>query len=271
MTVVSTVDPTGEPSTAAITGVRTLAIDCGGSGIKGAVLDDAGLMISDRYRVPVRYPMSPESFVAALDEVADRSGSFDRATVGMPGMVRHGVVITTPHYITVAGPHTEVDPALKAAWARWPVQAELMSHWKRPVRVLNDAQVHGAAVVSGHGLEVMLTLGTGLGCAVFDNGHVVPKLEMSRATVRKGVIFDEWIGAASRRRLGNKKWSKRVHTMIDELRPVFVWDRLFLGGGETKKVHGSLPDDVTTVANIVGISGGVRVWDLSSDWPATGP
>lgn len=251
--------PTGDAP-----GVRTLAIDCGGSGIKGAILDQHGQMVSDRYRVPVRYPMAPEDFVGALDDVADHGGAFDRATIGVPGMVRHGVIITTPHYMTVAGPHSEIDPTLREAWSRWPVQSVLAEHWQRPVRVLNDAQVHGAAVVSGQGLEVMLTLGTGLGCAVFDEGQVVPKLEMSRATVRKGVIYDEWIGAAARQRLGNKKWSKRVLTMINELRPVFVWDRLYLGGGETKRVRYPLPADVTPVANIAGIGGGVRVWDLAA-------
>ena len=245
-------------------GTRTLAIDCGGSGIKGAVLDDAGQMLSPRHRIAVPYPMTPARFVEILDEVAAQGGPFDRATVGVPGMVRHGVVITTPHYITVAGPHSPLDPDLVQAWQRWPLQQVLEDYWQRPVRVLNDAQVHGAAVVSGQGLEVMLTLGTGLGCAVYDDGQVVPKLEMSRATVRKGVIYDEWIGAAARRRVGNRKWTRRVLKMIDELRPVFVWDQLYLGGGETKKLREPLPPDVIEVANIVGISGGVRVWQLGA-------
>lgn len=242
--------------------VRTLAIDCGGSGIKGAVLDGAGQMLSERYRVAVPYPMAPASFLEVLDEVAAHSGEFDRATVGVPGMVRHGVIITTPHYITEGGPHSAVDPELADQWTRWPLQEVLTTHWQRPVRVLNDAQVHGAGVISGRGLEVMLTLGTGLGCAVYDEGHVVPKLEMSRATVRKGVIYDEWIGAAARKNIGNRKWTRRVLRMIDELRPVFVWDRLYLGGGETRKLREPLPEDVTEVANIVGISGGARVWQL---------
>lgn len=259
-------DPRGGPTS--VPGVRTLAIDCGGSGIKGAVLDDTGQMLSARYRVAVPYPMTPAKFLGILDEVAAHGGHFDRATVGVPGMVRHGVVITTPHYITEAGPHSAVDHDLAQAWSRWPLQEALENHWHRPVRVLNDAQVHGAAVVSGKGLEVMLTLGTGLGCAVYDEGAVVPKLEMSRATVRKGVIYDEWIGAAARRRIGNRKWTRRVLQMIDELRPVFVWDRLYLGGGEARKLREPLPADVTPVANIVGISGGVRVWQLGAGEPS---
>lgn len=245
--------------------MRTLSIDCGGSGIKGAVLDDTGQMLTERYRVPVPYPITPSRFVDILDDVAARGGQFDRATVGVPGMVRHGVIITTPHYTTVAGPHSRVDDGLARDWSRLPLQETLAAHWHRPVRVLNDAQVHGAAVVSGQGLEVMFTLGTGLGCAVFDEGAVVPKLEISRATVRKGVIYDQWIGAAARREIGNRKWTRRVLAMIEQLRPVFVWDRLYLGGGEARKLRVPLPPDVTPVANIAGISGGVRVWQLGEN------
>lgn len=243
--------------------IRTLAVDCGGSGIKGALLDEQGELISPRTRVAVQYPITPAAFLGILDGIARESGTFDRATVGLPGMIRHGVVINTPHYITDAGPHTRVDPDLAALWRRFPLAEALVERWGRPVRVLNDAQVHGAAVISGRGYEVMFTLGTGLGCAVFDEGAVVPKIELSRAPVRKHQIYDTWVGAAARRRLGRAKWERRVLQTIDGLRPVFEWDRLYLGGGEARKITCKLPDDVTRVPNIVGIQGGVRIWDLA--------
>ena len=242
--------------------MRTLSIDCGGSGIKGAVLDRTGALASERVRFPVRYPMTPADFLTVLDRLAAAAGPYDRATVGLPGMIRHGVVITTPHYITAAGPHSPVDPGLAAAWAGFDLQAVLRDHWQRPTMVLNDAQVQGAAVISGRGYEVMFTLGTGLGCAEFDDGVVQPKLEISRAPVRKGAIYDEWVGAAARRRVGNRKWNRRVARTIDGLRPVFCWDHLYLGGGEAKRVAFRLPPDVSTVPNIMGIRGGVRVWEL---------
>jgi polyphosphate glucokinase len=243
--------------------MRTLSIDCGGSGIKGAILDEDGHLVSDRIRYPVPYPLPPADFVTVLDRLASASGPFDRATVGMPGMLRHGVVIATPHYITRAGPHSPVDPTLAAAWSNFDVQTALVDLWRRPTLVLNDAQVQGAAVITGRGYEVMFTLGTGLGCAEFDDGVVQPKLEISRAPVRKGVIYDEWVGAAARRRIGKRKWNRRVLRTIDGLRPVFCWDRLYLGGGEAAKLTTNLPDDVTVVPNIMGIRGGVRVWHLS--------
>jgi polyphosphate glucokinase len=243
--------------------MRTLSIDCGGSGIKGAVLDDTGTMLTERRRVAVRYPMPPDHFLAVLDELAEGFGPFDRATVGMPGMIRHGIVITTPHYRTVAGPHSAVDPGLDAAWSRFDVRSRLQQRWDRPVLVLNDAQVQGAAVVTGHGYEVMFTLGTGLGCAEFDDGRLQPKLELSRAPVRKGVIYDEWVGAAARRSIGVKKWNRRVRNVIEGLRPMFCWDRLYVGGGEAKRLTFALPSDVEIVPNLAGITGGVRAWQLA--------
>jgi polyphosphate glucokinase len=250
---------------------RWLTIDCGGSGIKGAILDADGGLVSERIRYPVPYPMSPMDFLALLGRIAfelsSGSGPFGRVTVGMPGMIRHGVVISTPHYRTVSGPHSAVDPVLEAAWSGFDVQYALAEQWGLPVLVLNDAQVQGAAVVSGVGYEVMFTLGTGLGCAEFDQGRVQPKLEISRAPVRKGVIYDEWIGAAARKRIGTKKWNERVRATIDQLRPVFCWDRLYVGGGESKKIRFDLPEDVQIVPNIMGIKGGVRAWQLLDDDP----
>jgi polyphosphate glucokinase len=109
---------------------------------------------------------------------------------------------------------------------------------------------------------VVFTLGTGLGCAVYDHGRLAPHLELSHAPVRKGRTYDAWMGKAAMKRLGPRKWSRRIVAMVDGLRPVFQWDRLFVGGGNAKKLSESLGDDVTIVANLAGILGAVRVWDL---------
>ena len=241
---------------------RTLAIDCGGSGLKGSVLDDEGRMVAERVRVETPYPMSPEVFVSVLCDLAERLPPADRATVGMPGMIRHGRVIATPHYITTKGPFSPIDPVLAKAWDHFDAQTALAEAFGIPTRVVNDAEVHGAAAVSGEGLEVMFTLGTGLGCAVFDDGALVPKIELSRAPVRKGVIYDEWVGDRARRRVGNERWSKRVRGVVDGLRPMFVWDRLYVGGGNAPRLTVELGPDVTLVPNDAGIAGGIRLWDL---------
>ena len=130
-----------------------------------------------------------------------------------------------------------------------------------PVRVLNDAEVQGAAVIERRGLEVVFTLGTGLGCAVYDNGQLAPHLSChTPRCARAGPTTRGWAGQL--KAIGPKKWSRRILATVDGLRPVFAWDRLYVGGGNAKKLTLSLADDVTIVPNLAGILGGVRVWDL---------
>ena len=133
----------------------TLVIDCGGGGIKGTVLDESGTMRAQPIRVPTPYPLSTDLFVSTLAELAGRLPHAMRATVGMPGMIRHGVVVSTPHYVTVRGPRTRVDPVLLAQWNGFDAREALREALGIPVLVLNDAEVHGAGVVAGKGLELV--------------------------------------------------------------------------------------------------------------------
>lgn len=242
--------------------MRTLAIDSGGSGIKGSVLDAHGQLLAERVRIKTPYPLSPGRFVGLLQEIASRLPEFDRLTVGIPGMIRRGVVIMTPHYPNLHGPYTRKDPDLDAAWRNWDATAALEGSFGKPVRVLNDAEVQGAAVITRRGLEVVFTLGTGLGCAMYDNGTLAPHLELSHAPVRKGFTYDTWMGKRQLKRLGPERWSRRILATVDGLRPVFAWDHLYVGGGNAAKLTVDLGSDVTVVANLAGILGGVRVWDL---------
>jgi polyphosphate glucokinase len=244
----------------------TLAIDCGGTGIKGSVLDEAGTLRVKAQRIATPYPLSVERFVDALGELAAALPAADRATVGIPGMVRHGVVIATPHYVTEGGPRTRVSADLFEQWSGFDARDALTKRFGIPTLVLNDAEVHGAGVVTGMGLELVLTLGTGLGCALFDGGHLAPHLELSQAPVRWGLSYDTYIGDRERRRLGPAFWSRRVRRVVEALRPVFMWDRLYLGGGNARvlsaEVIAALGDDVVIVPNSAGIVGGVRAWEL---------
>ena len=244
----------------------TLAVDCGGTGIKASVLDEAGTLHAEPVRVPTPYPLPVGRFLDTVADLAAGLPAHERATVGVPGMIRHGVVITTPHYVTEAGPRSRPDPALVAEWTGFDAQAALAARLGVPTLVLNDAEVHAAGVVAGVGLELVLTLGTGLGCALFDGGRLAPHLELSQAPVRWGLSYDTYIGDRERKRLGPAFWSRRVRRVVDALRPVFVWDRLYLGGGNARvlsaEVIAQLGDDVVIVPNTAGIVGGVRAWDL---------
>ena len=244
----------------------TLAVDCGGTGLKASVLDEVGTLRAKPVRVPTPYPLSTERFLTAIAALADGLPAYDRATVGLPGMIRHGVVIVTPHYVTEAGPRSRVTPALVEQWHGFDATAALSERLGVPTLVLNDAEVHGAGVVTGVGLELVLTLGTGLGSALFDGGRLSPHLELSQAPIKWGLSYDTYIGDKERRRLGPAFWSRRVRRVVEALRPVFVWDRLYLGGGNarvlTRDTVAALGDDVVIVPNTAGIVGGVRAWEL---------
>ncbi|MFN8173200.1 MAG: ROK family protein [Candidatus Nanopelagicales bacterium] len=249
--------------------MTTLSIDCGGGGIKASVLDDAGTMRAHPIRVPTPYPLTTDLFVQTLVDLAASLPAAERVTVGLPGMIRHGVVVTTPHYVTRSGPRSRVLPELVEQWEGFDAQTALQTALGLPTRVLNDAEVHGAGVVSGVGLELVLTLGTGLGCAIYDGGRLAPHLELSQAPVRWGLSYDTYIGEHERRRLGNAMWSRRVAKVVGGLRPVFLWDRLYLGGGNSRNITatvlGWLGDDVVIVPNSAALVGGARIWRLTVD------
>ncbi len=256
-------------------GPATLAVDCGGGGIKASVLDAAGTMHAQPVRTATPYPLPPERLLDTVRQLAAQLPRADRATVGMPGMIRHGVVVSTPHYVTRAGPRTKVLPELVTAWAGLDFQEALSAELGLPVLLLNDAEVHGAGVIAGAGLELVVTLGTGLGNALFDGGRLAPHLELSRALARWGLTYDEYIGEHERLRLGDAMWSRRVRQVVDSLRPVFLWDRLYLGGGNARRITPQtldrLGDEVVVVPNSAGIVGGVRAWSLRGISPSQGP
>ena len=201
----------------------------------------------------------------------------DRVTVGMPGMIRRGKVVYTPHYINVAGPHTEVVPELAEQWAGCDIEQLIAQRLGVPVKVVNDAELHGLGVITGSGSELVLTFGTGLGTAWFDDGALAPHLEMSHAPVRIGemvlgagrkpnLTYDQFIGDHELQRLGPDHWSDRVLAVVDSLQPVFQWDRLYLGGGNAANIApwaiARMPTNVAIVPNESALTGGLRVWGL---------
>ncbi|MHB1067070.1 MAG: ROK family protein, partial [Candidatus Nanopelagicales bacterium] len=170
---------------------------------------------------------------------------------------------------TRSGPRTRVIPELVEQWEGFDAQAAVADALGMPVRLLNDAEIHGAGVIAGQGLELVLTLGTGLGCAIFDGGRLAPHLELSQAPIRWGLSYDTYIGEHERRRLGDALWSRRVGRVVEGLRPVFRWDRLYLGGGNSRHLTAPalvrMGDDVVIVPNSAALVGGARVWQLPID------
>jgi polyphosphate glucokinase len=227
---------------------RTLAIDIGGTGIKAALLDRNGNIIGERQRVPTPpKPVAPQDLIRAIEQVVAPLGTFEQVSVGFPGYIRDGQVITAPNLGT-------------EGLAGLDLQSVLAQHLGKPVRVLNDADVQGYGAIKGHGVEMVLTLGTGAGTAIFRDGEVMPHLELAHHPVSGSKTYDEYIGNAARKKKGKKAWNKRVAKVISILREVVRFDHLYIGGGNAKDVGLPLPPDVTIVPNTDGLTGGIHLW-----------
>ncbi len=226
--------------------LKTLAIDIGGTGLKALILDADGKALCERVRVATPRPATPDGIMPALFALVQPLGDFDRISIGFPGVVVDGVTLTAPN--------------LHAAWQGFDLARAMTEHLKRPARVLNDAGVQGYGVIEGKGVEMVLTLGTGMGCALYLDGNYVPNLELAHHPFRHGKTYEEYVGAAAMKKIGKKKWNKRVARVIAQVLPVWNPRRLYLGGGNAKHLTIELPDHATITPNIAGLTGGIVLW-----------
>ncbi|MGH7612048.1 MAG: ROK family protein [Candidatus Dormibacteria bacterium] len=246
----------------------TLCIDVGGTGIKAERVDPGGRPLGERARQDTSYPLRPDGMVEVFSHLATQTGNFDRVSVGFPGVVREGQVITAPHFVRDQGDGSPVDPDLTAAWSRFDLASATSKALGKPTRVGNDAEVQGMAVISGKGLEVVVTLGTGFGSAVFYQGRLGIHLELAQHPCLKGKTYNEYVGDAARRQLGGRRWNRRVHRALELVRVLLIFDHLYVGGGNSARVQLELPPDITLVDNSAGLLGGVRLWDRDVGGPS---
>jgi polyphosphate glucokinase len=226
--------------------LRTLAIDIGGTGLKAIVLGPDGSAVTERVRVKTPRPATPDAVLPALWELVGSLGSYDRISIGFPGVVIDGVTMTAPN--------------LDDAWQGFDLAKAMSEHLHRPARVLNDAGVQGYGVIEGHGVELVLTLGTGLGCALYIDGQYVPNLELAHHPFGNGKTYEEYVGAKALGKIGKKKWNKRVQRVIEQVLPVWNPRHLYLGGGNAKHLKLELPANVSVTENIAGLLGGIVLW-----------
>lgn len=228
--------------------MRTLCIDIGGSGIKAMVYDADGVPQTDRVRIETPQPALPDAVLEVISRQIAEHGDFDRISIGFPGVVVDGVTRTAPN--------------LAPEWAGVLLADEVSKRaGGKPVRVANDADVQGLAVIEGRGLEMTITLGTGMGSALYFEGHLVPNLELGHHPFRKGRTYEEWVSERQRKEIGNKKWNKRVREVIAQLDPIFNYRKLYVGGGNTRRLEREgLPDNVVVVDNVAGMLGGIKLW-----------
>ena len=171
-------------------------------------------------------------------------------------------MLTAPNLSTKAGPGTARSRKLAEAWAGFPLGAELEGGLGKPTRLSNDADMHGLAVIRGEGLELVMTLGTGLGTAVFLDGLPMPHLELALIPFRGRGTFQDRLGNRARRRIGNRRWSKRVLAAVEMFDALLHIDQLYVGGGNAKKLTVDLGHRVELVDNAAGILGGIKLWEL---------
>jgi polyphosphate glucokinase len=247
-------------SASAPTHPATLAIDIGGTGLKASVLDATGRLLADRVRVTTTYPVTPEEMVDQLVALVKPLPKADRVSAGFPGVVRRGHVLTAPHFVTKSGPGSRVVKELLAKWTGFDLAGALSTRLGLPVRIANDADLQGWAVISGRGIEMVVTLGTGVGTALFAEGKLAPHLELAHHPFRKGETYNDQLGEAALKQIGIAKWRKRVVEAIGNFERLVNYDSLYLGGGNARHMQGHIDPSITIVDNVAGIVGGIKLW-----------
>lgn len=228
------------------TAARILSFDIGGSGVKAMVFDAAGRALSERVRVKTPRPATPKAVMRVLIGLADAHAPFEKVAVGFPGVVRDGVIWTAVN--------------LHPSWEGFDLARALSKAVRRPVRVANDADVQGMGAIEGKGIELVVTLGTGFGSALFMDGRLVPNLELGHHPFRKGETYEEQLGEAALDRVGDKRWNRRLGKAVAVLSRVYNFDRLLIGGGNGRRIRIKLPSNVRVVPNAAGLSGGPALW-----------
>jgi polyphosphate glucokinase len=191
--------------------------------------------------------------INAIQQLTKNFEPYNKVSVGFPGYVRAGIVHTAPNLGS-------------AQWKGFHLSEQLSASLKKPVRVVNDADLQGLGVVSGVGLEMVITLGTGFGTALLIDGSLLPHLEMAHHPVTKSKTYDAYIGNAAFETIGPEKWNGRMQKVLRTLKTVFNYDRLFISGGNAKKLSFKLDPNITIVSNIEGIRGGAKLWKVEQHY-----
>jgi polyphosphate glucokinase len=212
-----------------------LTVDVGGSHVK---------VMTDKDRVKREFvsgpDLTPEKMVAKIKDLT-KDWVYERVSLGFPGPVGRNRPLKEPHN-------------LGTGWAGF----DFAKAFGRPTRVINDALMQALGHYQG-GRMLFLGLGTGLGSAMIVDDVFVP-MELAHMPYRKGRTFEHYVGARGLRRLGKKRWRRRVEDAISRLVAAFGPDYVMLGGGNADKVD-PLPDKVRLGRNADAFTGGFRLWE----------
>jgi len=208
---------------------HAIGVDIGGTGIKGAPVDlDAGAFTAERIRIPTPQPATPDAVAAVVKEIVTQLDAPGSIGVTLPSVILDGIV------------HTAAN--IDRDWIGTDAKALFQEATGRPVDVVNDADAAGIAEVrfgagrDQSGVVLLLTLGTGIGSALFVDGTLVPNTELGHLPLRHGDAED-WAAESVREDddLSWKEWGHRL-TVYIELVEKLLWPKLvIIGGGVSKK------------------------------------
>jgi polyphosphate glucokinase len=214
--------------------VKVLVIDIGGTHVK--------LLASGR-RTPVKIVSGPtmtaEKMVREV-KAATQAWRYDVISIGYPRPVVHGRPVADPHNLAPGWMHFDFHKA-----------------FAKPVKLMNDAAMQALGSYAG-GRMLFLGLGTGLGAAAIEDGHVEP-LEIAHLPYKKGMTYEDYLGIRGLERLGRKKWEKHVFIVAEKFRSALVCDYVVLGGGNAKLLK-ELPPHAKLGDNANAFAGGFSVW-----------
>ena len=228
--------------------MTTLAVDIGGSSIKALVLNDQGAPVTETLSQPTPSPAAPDSVFALIRDMADTLPPHQRVSVGFPGIVKKGVAQNAPNLGDELWRGVQLNERL----------TQLLQH---PARAVNDADLQGLGVARGEGVELVLTLGTGMGSALFADGVLVPNLELGHHPLRDGQTYEDLVRDSELKRIGPVEWTARVLSAIEQLEPIFNYDTLHLGGGNTRHLQAELPDRARVFSLAEAMAGALKLWD----------
>jgi polyphosphate glucokinase len=204
-------------------------------------------MLHDRVRAETPANLTPIRLVRIIADLAEVLPSYDRVSVGFPGVVRGGVIRTAVNL---------GDARLRG----FNLARALKKRLGAPVRVCNDADMQGLGAIRGKGVEMVITLGTGFGTSIFENGRLGPHIELAHHPFHHDRTYEDELGDAALKEVGRRTWNRRLRRAIDTLRALTFFDHLYIGGGNSRLVRLKLPSDISIVDNAAGIIGGVRLW-----------
>lgn len=208
--------------------MQILGMDIGGSGIKGALVDiEAGALATPRYRLPTPLGATPEAVVETAHQVVQHFEWEGPIGCGFPAVIKHGTVYTaaniSPRWIGCAGQHM-FEQATGC-----------------PVSLLNDADAAGLAEMrygagrGREGLVLMLTVGTGLGTALFIDGHLVPNTELGHIEIRgKEAEARASDAVRGRKKLTWGEWAVRFDEYLSRISALIWPDLIIIGGGASR-------------------------------------